>query len=173
MKKCLIVVDYQNDFVDGTLGFKDAKKLESIIIEKIEDTLKNSGEIIFTLDTHFDDYLNTHEGINLPVIHCIDNTYGHDVYGGVKKYLDKASKIFKKNTFGSLDLGNYLSENEYESIEIVGLVTNMCVISNAIIAKAAKEDTKIIVDSNAVMSFDAKLHNKSLDILKSMHIEVL
>src|SRR5690554_4163488 len=137
MKKCLIVVDYQVDFVDGSLGFKGAEKLDEIIEEKIKDQLINNQDVLYTLDTHYENYLETQEGKNLPIVHCVENTKGHEVFGNTKKYIKDAKKVFIKNTFGSLDLGNFLTTQKYDEIELCGLVTNICVISNAIIAKAA------------------------------------
>lgn len=173
MKKCLIVVDFQNDFVDGALGFPGADKLDQIIENKIKDYLINNQDILYTLDTHYDNYLETQEGKRLPIIHCIDNTKGHEVYGNTKKYLKDAKKVFKKNTFGSLELGNFLKDKDYDEIEIAGLVTNMCVISNAIIAKSALPEARIVVDSKASLSFDEDLHNKTLDVLKGMQVDVI
>lgn len=173
MKKALIVVDFQNDFVNGSLGFSGAEKLDDIIESKIKKYLDNNADILFTLDTHYDNYLETDEGKRLPVIHCIEDTNGHNVYGRVNNYLKNAKKVFKKNTFGSLELGNYLKNQKYDLIEIVGLVTNMCVISNAVIAKAALPDVSIIIDQKAVMSFDNDLHLKTLDVLKGMHVDII
>ena len=173
MKSCLIVVDYQNDFVTGALGFEKAKSLESIIINKIEKYLSANRDIIFTFDTHYDDYLTTQEGKRLNIPHCIAGSEGHQLYGKVSKYLNKDSIIFKKNTFGSLELGEYLKKMKYIEVEFVGLVTNMCILSNAVIAKAALPNSKIIVDSKACMSFDDEMHEKTLDILKGIHIDIL
>lgn len=172
MKKCLIVVDFQNDFVDGSLGFKEAKEIYEPILKKLDDALSSKTDIIFTLDTHYDNYLETNEGKNLPIKHCIKGTKGHDIYGKAKNYL-KDSKVFEKVTFGSIEIGNYLEKMNYDEIEIVGLVTNMCVISTAIIAKAALPEASIIVDSNAVRSFNEDLHHKTFEILESMFFKVI
>lgn len=173
MTKLLIVVDFQNDFVDGALGFKGAETLDKIIEDKIIKYLKNNDDIIYTLDTHYDNYLDTQEGKKLPIVHCIESTFGHQVYGNVGKYVKDAKKVFKKNTFGSLDLGNYLKDKNYEEIELVGLVSNICVISNAVIAKAALPEALIIVDRQATLSFDALLHEKTFDVLKGLQVLVI
>lgn len=173
MKKCLIIVDFQNDFVDGTLGFQGVEKLDEILQSKIETYLKNKDDIIFTLDTHQNNYLETQEGKKLPIIHCIEGTKGHQVYGKTENYLKNAVKVFKKETFGSLELGNYLKDKAYNQVEIAGLVTHMCVISNAIIAKAALPEASIIVDRKASMSFDKDLHEKTFELLSGMQIEVI
>ena len=173
MKKCLIIVDFQNDFVSGALGFPGAEELDLIIENKIKDHLINNQDIIYTYDTHYENYLETQEGVRLPIMHCIDNSFGHSIYGNVSKYVSDAKATFKKNTFGSLDLGNFLKEQNYDEIELCGLVTNMCVVSNAIIAKAALPEARIVVDSKASKSFDEDLHNKTLDVLKGMQVDVI
>ena len=173
MKKALIIVDYQNDFVTGVLGFEKAIKLEPLILKKLNKSIENNEDIIFTLDTHDEDYLNTVEGKNLPVIHCKKNTNGHNLFGKVASFQQQAKQIFFKDTFGSLALGIYLQKKRYDIVEICGLVTNMCVLSNAVIAKAALPNAQIIVDSNCVASFDEGLHKKTIEILKSIHIDII
>lgn len=173
MKKCLIIVDFQNDFVEGSLGFKDAKTIEPIIVGKIEEYLKEGHDLLFTFDTHYDDYLKTQEGKRLPIKHCLINTYGHELYGKVKDYQKDAKKLFNKNTFGSLDLGNYLKDQNYDEIELAGLVTNMCVISNAIIAKSALPEARIVVDRNASLSFNMELHHKTFDVLEGLQVDLI
>lgn len=166
--KLLIIVDFQNDFVDGTLGFDKAKELDDRIVERI----KEYDDIIFTLDTHDENYLDTFEGKHLPVKHCIKNTYGHNVYGKTKNFLSKAVKVFEKPTFPSLELANYLKNTKYDEVELCGLVSNICVLSNVIMVKSALPNAKIIVDKSLTSSFDEDLNNKTFDILKGIHIEV-
>ena len=110
MKRLLIVVDYQNDFVCGSLGFDKAKELEKGILEKIAEY--QNDEIIYTLDTHFDDYLTTAEGKSLPVPHCIKGTVGHKLYGGLADAL-KGKLCFEKNTFPSLEMAKYLEGKDF------------------------------------------------------------
>ena len=173
MKKVLIVVDFQNDFVDGALGFEGANKLDSIIEEKIKNYLNSGHDLLFTLDTHYENYLETQEGKRLPIKHCIKGSKGHELYGNVAKYRNQAKKVFEKNTFGSLELGNFLAQANYDEIEIAGLVTNMCVISNAIIAKAALPEARIILDRKASMSFNKDLHDKTFDVLEGMQVDII
>jgi len=170
MKKLLIIVDYQNDFVDGSLGFDGAEKLESGIVKKIAEY--ENDEVIYTLDTHFDNYTDTFEGKNLPISHCIKGTDGHALYGQLKELL-KDKKCFEKNTFPSLELGKYLESKDYDKIELCGLVSNICVISNAVIAKAACPEAEIIIDSSLTASFDPDLHQKALDVMKGLQITIL
>lgn len=173
MKELLLVIDYQNDFVDGALGFEEAKTLEDGIVEKIKDYKSRSQSVIFTLDTHGDDYLETKEGIALPVKHCIKGTDGIKLYGKVAEYESIADKVFEKDTFGSRELLIYLMDNPYDKIELVGLVSNICVLSNAIVAKTALPNAEIIVNSALTKSFDEKLNQETLDILKGLYITII
>lgn len=168
IKKCLIVVDYQNDFVTGALGFPEAVAIEQSVAEKIRQYRDNDDEVLFTLDTHGADYLQTQEGKNLPVPHCIKGTDGHKLVlpsdGGL---------LFEKDTFGSDKLYEYLKMHRFESIELVGVVSNICVISNAVLAKTAQPKTPIIVDAKCTASNDQWLHKAALDVMASLQIEVI
>ena len=117
MKRLLIVIDYQNDFVSGSLGFNDAIILEDYLVELIEKYHLNKDDVIFTYDSHQDNYLDTQEGKNLPVTHCIENSEGWQLYGKINN-LAKNDKKILKNTFGSLELGNYLKDKDYEEITL-------------------------------------------------------
>ncbi|MGI6734674.1 MAG: cysteine hydrolase family protein [Bacilli bacterium] len=171
-KRLLIVVDYQNDFVDGALGFSDANTIEQVIINAIEDHLKTKDDIVFTKDTHFDNYLDTEEGRNLPIKHCIKGTKGHQIYGKVATYLPKAKKVYEKLTFGSLEMANDIVKKGYNEITLVGLVTNICILSNALLAKAALPEAKVVVLKDGVNSYDKDLHAKTLDVLQGTQIIV-
>ena len=172
MKKCLVVVDYQNDFVSGSLGFEKAKELDSKIANLIDKYHNNSDDVVFTLDTHYDDYMNTNEGKSLQVPHCIKETIGHNLYGKVSQSAKESDLLFEKNTFGSDKLFEYLKNNQYSSIELVGVVTNICVISNAVIAKTAQPETEIIVNRNLVASNDDKLNDEALSVMSSFQIKI-
>lgn len=174
MKKCLIVVDYQNDFVSGSLGFPEAPVLEPLIAEKIGEYRQNGGEILFTFDTHDANYMNTQEGENLPVPHCLLGTLGHSLYGRVSELLSDSDKCFCKNTFGSGELYEYLrTQPPFESIELVGLVSNICVISNAVLAKTAQPETPIVVDAACVGSGNSNLHNAALDVMAGLQVHIV
>ena len=173
MKKALVVVDYQVDFVNGALGFEGAELLEDIIIDKIEKCRSDGGKVIFTLDTHTEDYLNTAEGKKLPVVHCVDGTEGHALFGQLPEYVLKDDIVIKKPSFGSLELADILKENKFDEVELCGLVTDICVVSNAILAKTALPESKIVVDGNACASFDKSAHEAALKVMKSVQIDVL
>ena len=171
MNKLLVVVDYQNDFVDGSLGFPKAAALHDGICEKIIAYREQAQTIIFTLDTHEPDYIETQEGKYLPVPHCIRGTGGHELYGRVLN-LSLGCEKFEKGTFGSDLLFAYLQKTSFETIELVGLVSNICVISNAVLAKTAQPEAQIIVDAACTASFDNVLNEKTLDILEGLQIKV-
>lgn len=173
MKKCLIVVDFQKDFVNGALGFSGAEKLEERILEKLDAALADKNDIIFTFDTHEPDYLQTQEGRKLPKMHCLRNSGGWELYGQTAVYLPIAKAVFEKNTFGSLDLANFLRTEQYDTVELVGLVSNICILSNAILAKAALPEAEILVDAACTASFDKSMHTKALDIMNGVHIHVV
>lgn len=173
MNKCLIVVDYQNDFIDGQLGFEEAIDIRDKIVEKITDYRSNNCDIIFTMDTHEEKYLETEEGKNLPVKHCIKGTEGHKLHKSVEALKSPKDKVFEKQTFPSLELGKYLQNKNYDVIELCGLVSNICVISNAVIVKSALPNAHVIVDAEATDSFDKALHTKSLDVMEGLQIEVV
>lgn len=172
MKKALIVVDYQHDFVSGSLGFPGAVELEGRIERKIVDCLAEQASLLFTFDTHAPDYLSTQEGRKLPVPHCEKGTDGWKLYGAVAKYLPKAAACFEKTTFGSLELAEYLKASGFDVVELVGLVSNICVLSNAILAKAALPEAEIVVDAACTASADASMNEKALDILQGVQVVV-
>lgn len=172
MKRCLIVVDYQNDFVCGSLGFDKAKQLDEPICKKIEEYRNAGGDIIFTLDTHGKEYMKTREGRFLPVEHCIKGSDGHSLYGQTAKAARENDLYFEKSTFGSDALYEYLKKNCYEEIELCGLVSNICVLSNAVLAKTALPEANISVDAMCTASGDDRLNEEVLDVLASIHVEI-
>lgn len=174
MYKVLVVVDMQKDFIDGALGFEGAEKIIPGIAAKIREFEEAGNKIVYTLDTHFENYMDTQEGKNLPVPHCIKGSEGHCLCDELKPLLD-GKKAFEKLTFGSIELAEYLKDNaeEISSIEVCGLVSNICVVSNAVIAKAAAPEAEIIVDSKLTASFDPKLHQATMDVLKGLQVTVL
>ncbi len=169
--KLLVVVDYQVDFVTGSLGFEAAMAIEPAICAKIEEYIKNGDDVVFTLDTHSQKYLLTDEGRNLPVKHCIKGTPGHKLYGKVEMLARNRLQI-EKPTFPSLELAKFIEGKDYCEIELCGVVTNICVISNAVMAKAAAPDCKISVDAACCASNDAAMETLSYDIMRNLHVTV-
>jgi nicotinamidase-related amidase len=172
MQRCLIVVDYQNDFVSGSLGFPGAELLDPLIAEKVRRYRANGDAVVFTFDTHGADYLKTQEGKCLAVPHCIKGTPGHDLYGETAKLLREDDLRFYKRTFGSDGLFEYLKATPFERIELVGLVSNICVVSNAVLAKTAQPETPIVVDARCTASHDLQLHQAALDVMVGLQIRV-
>lgn len=177
MKKIFLVVDYQNDFVNGALGFPGADKLDEGIANKIEESAKEGYCIAYTLDTHYEDYLETREGKALPITHCIKNSQGWMPYGKTKDALSKHNAVcITKETFGANPksiMESELPDKDVEEIFITGLVTNMCVISNACVFQAIYPQAQIVVDSSLCNSFDSELHDKTLDVLKGLQVKVI
>lgn len=173
MKKALIVVDYQKDFVTGSLGFPGAETLDKAIAAKIQEYRSSGGDVIVTLDTHAENYLETQEGRNLPIVHCVRDTDGWNLFGETAKQIWETDCRFEKGTFGSLALAEYLKERGYEQVELVGLVSNICVISNAVLAKAALPDAQIIVDAACTASNDEAMNEKALDVMEGIQIKVI
>jgi len=180
--KALIVVDMQNDFIDGALGTKEA----AAIVGNVENRIKSSsGElIIFTQDTHHDNYLSTQEGKKLPVVHCIEGTKGWeinesimDAWRGNRDTLiidSLKDNTFTKPVFGSSDLVEYLKSlsREITGIEILGVCTDICVVSNAIMLKNALPEMAISVNSACCAGVTPQTHNQALDVMKMCQIDV-
>lgn len=175
MNRYLFVIDYQNDFVDGALGFPGAEMLDGKIAAKIRAYGK--GHVLFTRDTHFDNYLETREGKNLPVKHCVKGTHGWQVYGETAKALEEVNAAaIDKLVFG-MDVtapatAEVLPEHADE-IELVGLVSNICVVSNAVVLQSKYPEATIIVDAACTDSFDKTLHEKVLDVLEGFQVKVI
>ena len=164
--KTLIVIDMQNDFIDGSLGSKEAVEIVPAVKEKINEYRANGDEVIFTRDTHHENYLNTNEGHYLPVVHCIENTKGWEIREGL--YFDRA-EIINKPSFGYTGW----KERSFEEIEIVGLCTDICVVSNALILKALFPEIKISVDPKCCAGVTPDSHNAALETMKMCQIEII
>ena len=172
MKKLLVVVDYQNDFVNGSLGFPGAEALEETICEKIRAYQKAGNDVVCTLDTHGEDYSETQEGHKLPIPHCLRGTQGWELYGKTAELLKDCRK-FEKPVFGSAGLFEFLRQTPYSSIELCGLVSNICVISNAVLARTAQPEAEIVVDAACTASNDPALNEAVLRVLEGLQVTVL
>ncbi len=166
MKKTLIVVDMQNDFIDMALGTKEAVAIVPKVKEKILQYHQNGWEIIYTRDTHGQDYLQTPEGEKLPVTHCIKDTKGWQIADGL--YIE-GYQIIDKPNFGWPGW----REMELEEVEIIGLCTDICVVSNALIIKASFPKARITVDSSCCAGVTAESHNAALQTMQMCQIDVI
>ena len=174
MKRLLVVVDMQKDFVDGALGSKEAAAIVDNVVKKIENF---DGDIIVTYDTHFDNYKETQEGKNLPVPHCIKGTDGWQLDSAVQAAVDKRGyKAIEKPTFGSTELPEYIRANynpaELE-IELIGLCTDICVVSNALLMKANFLEAKVSVDASCCAGVTVDSHNAALTTMKMCQVNVI
>ena len=169
--KALIVVDYQVDFVSGALGFAGAEEIEGNILRLIEEYEGRGDDVLFTLDTHQEDYMETEEGKNLPVPHCIRGSDGWQLYGKVKE-ATKGHPCFEKPTFGSAELLDYLRKKDYEEVAVCGLDTSICVISNAVLAKAALPNAHIVCYADASGSGDKEAERIAIAQMKRIHVEI-
>ena len=173
MKRLLIVVDYQRDFVEGALGFPGAEALDGPIADRIAAYRAAGDDVAFTLDTHGPDYPATEEGQWLPAAHCLRGSLGWSLYGRTGEARRPEDPVFEKETFPSLALGEWLRERDYGQVELCGLVSHICVLSNAVMVKAALPNSHITVDARLTASYDPALHQKALDVLEGIQIAVL
>lgn len=183
MKRLLVVVDYQNDLVDGPLGFPGAAKLAKPIAEKIASYRESGGEVAFIFDTHRSDYLPPREGQAFPAEHGVDGKPGHDLYGEVAFSKRDVDMVFHKRTIGSAEFYERCRQSQraadevgkppFESIEFTGLISNACVLANVVLAKTACPDVPIVVDASCVAAPDPDMNEKALDIMEGLKISVI
>ena len=175
MNRYLFFIFYQNDFVDGALGFPGAEKLDAGIAAKVR--AYGQGRVLFTRDTHFDNYLTTREGQLLPVVHCIKGTPGWELYGQTAAACAEVNApAIDKLVFG-MDISDpaiaAVLPERVDEIELVGLVSNICVVSNACVLQAKYPEARIIVDASLTASMDPAMHEKVLDVLEGFQVKVI
>jgi len=174
MKKVLIVVDMQKDFVDGALGTKEAIAIVDAVVEKVKNF---DGEVIFTRDTHFENYMETQEGANLPVVHCVKDTDGWEIIPELKVLCEEMGcKCYDKPTFGSTalaeDLKKMYDAAELEAVELVGICTDICVVSNALLIKAFMPELSVSLDAACCAGVTPEKHEAALETMRSCQILV-
>ncbi len=169
--KVLIVVDMQNDFIDGSLGTKEAEAIVGNVEKKIREW---DGLVVATRDTHSPKYLETQEGRNLPVEHCIEGTVGWEINPTIQAALDeKHAQVVNKPTFGSVALAMMLMQCGVTEIQLVGLCTDICVVSNALLLKANMPEVPISVDASCCAGVTPEKHAAALETMKSCQINIL
>ena len=173
MKKLLVVVDMQKDFIDGALGTSEAV---DIVDPTVQEILSFDGDIVYTLDTHFENYLLSAEGKKLPVTHCVKGTAGWEIDNKIKTAFENKNIepiAFEKFTFGSLELGEYIKTKGYDYVQFVGLCTDICVISNVLITKACCPEITISVKADCCAGVTKESHNNALQAMKMCQIDII
>lgn len=170
-KHVLAVIDMQNDFIDGALGTKEAET----IVEKVAAQIRDfEGEVVYTRDTHFEGYLGTQEGKRLPVPHCIKDTEGWQIREQVRQACVGDVKVFDKPAFGSVELAAYLKDMpDLESVTLVGLCTDICVISNALVIKAFLPEVTVRVNAGCCAGVTPESHKNALEAMKMCQVEIV
>lgn len=186
--KIVVVVDMQNDFVTGPLGSPEAQAIVPVMVDRLKEYDDGNTLVLFTKDTHFNDYLETQEGQNLPIQHCIYMTDGWSICKDISSYVDHANflhyssgKIINsrilKDTFGSISLGELIKDASekanVESITFMGVCTDICVVSNALLTKAFVPDIPVIVDASCCAGTTVEKHKAALETMKSCQIKVV
>lgn len=182
--KALIIVDMQNDFIDGALGTPEAQAIVPNVVNKLKAHQHTDTVVLFTKDTHHENYLNTSEGMKLPVEHCIEGTPGwsiakpiHDEFKNEGYTTYSSDTVVKgrvlKPTFGSYDLLNVLDDIDLDEIELCGVCTDICVISNAIMIKNYFPDVRVTVDASCCAGVTPEKHAAALEVMKSCQIDIV
>jgi len=170
MNKLLVIVDMQKDFIDGSLANKDAKAIVPDLCKFIKEW---DGDITCTLDTHHDDYLDTQEGKNLPIKHCIKLTEGWLIDKDIREALaGRDVNIIEKETFGSWDLADRINWKGYDEVVFVGTCTDICVISNVLTVKAINRETPLVVYADLCAGLTPEKHEAALEVMKSCQVDV-
>lgn len=169
-KKLLVVVDMQNDFIGGALGTQEAQSILPAVRARIADARKEGEVVVFTRDTHGDDYLSTQEGKNLPVPHCIAGTAGHEIAAGLCL---AGERVFDKPAFGSIELAAYVKERGFAAVELVGVCTDICVISNALLIKAFCPEAEVCVRAGCCAGVTPQSHQTALAAMRACQIKIL
>lgn len=174
VQKILVLVDLQNDFVEGSLGTKEAMEATDRTVQKLKDF---EGIIYATLDTHYQDYLQTAEGRKLPVVHCVRKSYGWRLHEKIiNALMGRKYRTVEKETFGSTklvdEIAKWKEKGEIE-IELIGLCTDICVITNALLLKASFPEVKISVDAGCCAGVTPELHEAALKVMSSCQIDII
>lgn len=172
MAKALIIIDMQNDFVTGPLGTKEASEMVPRLVEKLEAIVEEGAvDLIFTQDTHADNYLETQEGRNLPVKHCIKKTDGWQIIPELQKFTPRAKAVIEKKAFGSTRLPSLIKP--YEVIEFAGVCTDICIVSNALLVKAFYPEQRVQIDAACCAGSSPDAHQKALDVMRNCQCKII
>lgn len=168
--RLLIVVDMQNDFVNGVLGTPEAKAIVPKVVERVNKANVENEQVMFTRDTHYNDYLTTKEGQWLNVPHCIKDTYGWEI---IDELNPKYIKAFNKHSFASMTLASSLASRGLKCIEIIGLCTDICVLSTAVVLRSFFPDLEIIINSACCAGTTPEKHELALKTMQGLNITII
>ena len=172
MAKALIIIDMQNDFVHGVLGTQEARAMLPRLVKKLEDIVEEGAiDLIFTQDTHAENYLETQEGRNLPVRHCIKKTDGWQIVPELQKFTARAKAVIENKAFGSTRLPSLIKP--YEVIEFAGVCTDICVVSNALLVKAFYPEQRVQIDAACCAGSSPEAHQKALDVMRNCQCKII
>lgn len=169
-KQLLVVVDMQRDFIDGALGTEEAQKILPQVRARIRAAREKGFSVVFTRDTHGENYLSTQEGKNLPVKHCIEGSAGWQIAEGL---LEEGDAVFDKPSFGSLELARFAAAEGFTDVELIGVCTDICVISNALLLKAFLPETALSVRADCCAGATPEGHSAALRAMSSCQIKIL
>lgn len=172
MKKLLVVVDMQRDFVYGALGTARAREILPGVAKRIEKAREEGVSLACTMDTHQTDYPQTLEGKNLPVIHCVEGTEGWALCPELAALL-KDAKVFRKPCFGSVELGEYVKNEGFDEVELIGVCTGICVLSNAVLIKAYAPETRVVVDGGLCACVSPESQQTALKAMELLQIAIV
>lgn len=170
MKELLVVVDMQGDFISGPLGTREARAILPAVRKEAAAFRARGGEVAFTRDTHGEDYLSTQEGKRLPVVHCVKGGDGWQLAEGL---FCAGDRVFDKPSFGSLALAEYVRAGGYGSVELVGVCTDICVVSNALLVKAYAPETEVCVRADCCAGTTPEAHAAALLTMRSCQVEIV
>lgn len=171
MAKALIVIDMQNDFVTGALGTPEARDMLPRLVKKLEDIeAEGAVDVIFTQDTHADNYLDTQEGRNLPVVHCIKKTAGWEIVPELQRFTHRA-QVIEKKAFGSTRLPSLIKR--YEVVEFAGVCTDICVVSNALLIKAFYPEQRVQIDAACCAGTTPEAHRQALNVMRNCQCRII
>lgn len=171
MKELLVVVDMQTDFVNGALGTEEVVNIVENVVKKVKEAKKCGKDIVFTMDTHGRNYLETQEGRKLPVPHCMKGTEGWKIIPELQSEIQGAA-VLEKPSFGSGELARLAEENGYDRIQLTGVCTDICVISNALLLKTALPEAEISVDASCCAGVTPESHKNALEAMKMCQIQI-
>lgn len=173
MKKALVIIDMQNDFIYGVLGNDECRAIVPEAVKRVQRAVDDNTDIIFTQDTHQENYLSTQEGRKLPVLHCIRHTDGWKIIPELAEAAEQRGIIFTKETFGSRAMAEYIREHDYEEVELIGVCTDICVISNAMTIKSFAPELEISVNESCCAGVTPQSHQTAVEAMKACQINII